>query len=76
MGSIDQPMPQSFRKRFVRDAIIRELAHNDDLLETIATISTKAALNMGGIDGKIAKQDENATFFYQDIFIYSSRHVV
>lgn len=69
-GYTDQPMSQSFRKRFVRDAIIRGLAHNDDLLEKIALISTKAALNMGGIDGKIATQDEDSTFFYQDIFIY------
>lgn len=63
---IDQPMSQSFRKRFVRDAIIRGLAHNDNLLEEIAIISTKAALNMG----KIAPQDENSIFFCHDIFIY------
>ena len=60
----------SFRKRFVRDAIIRGLAHNDDLLYDIATVATEAALNMGGIDREIAAQDKNATFFYQDICIY------
>lgn len=67
---IDQPMSQSFRKRFVRDAIIRGLAHNDDLLDKIATIATKAALNIGGVDGEIAAKDERVIFFYHDIHIY------
>lgn len=65
-----EPLHKAWQRRVGRDAVIRGLAYDEELLSDIAISASKRALGRIGISKEVAMQDINLQLFRQDIFVY------